>query len=466
MVGARVPVHRDTGIGLGIAYDEREDHVEVKPGDLVVGRYEVEGPLGGGGMGYVVAAKQLDLGRRVALKFLRDDVVDRDDDARARFEREARAAVRLKGEHIARVLDVGRLDSGAPFIVMELVEGEGLDRLLARTGPLDVPLAVDLVLQACEGLAEAHANGVLHRDIKPSNLMLTKRVDGSPLLKVVDFGLAKIAPGAETGPEITTSAGAFGSPSYMAPEQMKAPRGVDARADQWSLGVTLYELLSGQRPFRGETAPEVFAAVLGATAKPISSLRSSLALELASAVHRCLEKDPARRFADVAALAHAIERFGSPASTGAAARIRRILGTPEPLLHEASERRSRRARVGVLVAATLATLCGGAFAIAHSRGESPKTDVDTRTRASSTEADAAADAAEALRSEEPAKAAAASTSTSTSTPTPIESIPSASASVTRGRPAAPVKRPPSPADCRNPFRIGPDGTKIAKRECL
>ena len=173
-----------------------EAECPVRPGDVVAGKYRVDRTLGVGGMGVVVAATQIELDRRVALKFLLPKVLERPRLV-ARFSREARAAASLQSEHVARVIDVGTLESGGPYIVMEYLEGEDLSHVLARRGPLPSDEAVGYVLEACEAVAEAHAHGIVHRDLKPANLFLATRATGAPVIKVLDFGLSKFA-GEET----------------------------------------------------------------------------------------------------------------------------------------------------------------------------------------------------------------------------------------------------------------------------
>jgi eukaryotic-like serine/threonine-protein kinase len=192
-------------------------------GDILLGKYRIERILGRGGMGVVLAAMHLQLNQRVAIKML---VVEATHDIVARFLREARASVRLKSEHVARVLDVGELPNGAPYMVMEYLEGKDLSALIRSEGGRTVEEAVEYVLHACEGIAEAHAAGIVHRDLKPANLFLTKAADGSDTVKVLDFGISKAATGEDpdTGMGLTKTSAVLGSPLYMSPEQMKSPR--------------------------------------------------------------------------------------------------------------------------------------------------------------------------------------------------------------------------------------------------
>ena len=297
----------------------------VRPGDVLGGKYRVERVLGAGGMGVVVAAKHLELGQRVALKLMLEESA-RDPEQSERFLREARAAVQLRSLHTARVLDVGRLGDGEPFMVMEYLEGRDLDAELQAVGPMPPPVAVEYMLQAAEALAEAHGLGMIHRDIKLKNMFLTRGVDGRPLVKVLDFGLAKLAQG-DYDVSLTTQDSTFGSPQYMSPEQMRSAKNVDARTDVWSMGVCLYELLTGRLPFDAPTAPEICAMVLKDAVPRPSAILKGIPSDLEAVVLRCLDKDPARRFQSVADLAVALERFAP--EHGSARRILHVMRTAQ-----------------------------------------------------------------------------------------------------------------------------------------
>src|SRR5262245_18034417 len=216
----------------------------VQPGDMLAGKYRVERVLGAGGMGVVVSAMHIDLEERRAIKLMHSaDLANAQ--TVERFLREARAAARLRSDHVAKVHDVGRLETGAPYIVMELLVGEDLSHLLKARGPLPIEEAVLYILQACDAIGEAHAAGIVHRDLKPANLVLSRRPNGAPCVKVLDFGISKrTAPAgsAMLQSEITGTAEVIGSPHYMSPEQMRSTRNVDNRTDIWSLGVILYKL--------------------------------------------------------------------------------------------------------------------------------------------------------------------------------------------------------------------------------
>jgi len=302
---------------------------EVYAGQILGGKYRVDRVLGAGGMGMVVAATHLQLDERIAIKFLLPEAL-RNPEAVARFGREAKAAVKIRGEHVARVIDVGTFENGAPYMVMEHLDGRDLSTLIRDHGALPPTDAVDAVLQACEALAEAHLLGIVHRDLKPANLFMVRRPDGTPSVKVLDFGISKITlPGSDHSMTKTTAI--MGSPLYMSPEQMTASRHVDARTDIWAIGVVLYELLTGRVPFSAETLPEICGLILTAAPAAIRDYSPAVPDGLQNVVRRCLEKDRERRFANVSELAHALAPYGSRATSRSVERIARILGASSAL---------------------------------------------------------------------------------------------------------------------------------------
>jgi serine/threonine protein kinase len=303
----------------------------VPVGELVAGKYRIERALGHGGMGVVVAAMHEQLRQRVAIKMLLPEA-KASPNALSRFLREARAAATIKGEHVARVLDVGELDGGSPYIVMEYLEGRDLAAILAALPePRRLPAeeAVGYVLQACEAIAEAHAAGIVHRDLKPSNLFLSRQPDGSPLVKVLDFGISKalLSPAGEG--TLTTTSSFVGSPIYAPPEQLVAAHEVDARADIWALGTILYESMAGRPPYVGDSVMHVASKIFNEAPTPLGELRPELPPELTATVMRCLQKKPEDRFQDVSGLAEALAHF-APAASISAERVARIVAGSTP----------------------------------------------------------------------------------------------------------------------------------------
>jgi len=285
-------------------------------GEIIGEKFRVERVLGQGGMGVVLIALHVELDQRVAIKVLNEKITS-DAAAVERFVREARAAAKLRSEHVCRVSDVGRLDDGSPYIVMELLSGSDLAAVVAN-GPLPVPTAIDYVLQACEALAEAHALGIVHRDLKPANLFLTRRLDGSPLVKVLDFGIAK-APAVEQL-ALTRTDTMMGSPGYMSPEQLRSARDVDARTDVWALGVILYQLMSGRVPFPATTLTELAVMIAMDPPQPLE-----VAPALRAVVFRCLEKAPDDRYPDIGELAAALVPFGDSTAAAKAGVIAKVV---------------------------------------------------------------------------------------------------------------------------------------------
>ncbi|WP_437588557.1 serine/threonine-protein kinase [Sorangium sp. So ce1000] len=289
-------------------------------GGTLADKYRIERVLGAGAMGIVVAVLHIDLGERRAIKFMRSSMLERPEYVE-RFLREARAAAQLKSEHVARVLDTGRLDGGAPYIVFEYLEGDDLKTVLEARGQLPLHEAARCVIDACEALAEAHAAGIVHRDLKPGNLFLARAANGGVSIKVLDFGVAKISPfGEMAGGVMTVSQEIIGTPMYMAPEQIRGLRNTDARADIWSLGVILYRAVTGRMPFHGESFADVGQNVLRMQPPPPSRLRGGLPASLDAVILRCLEKEPERRFSTAAELAAALAPFtvAAPAAPPAA----------------------------------------------------------------------------------------------------------------------------------------------------
>ncbi|MEI9952972.1 MAG: serine/threonine-protein kinase [Pseudomonadota bacterium] len=341
------------------------DGIPLVPGSIVGNKYRVDGCLGEGGMGVVLSATHLELDAPVAIKVVREEFAgSRDIVERVLFE--ARAVARMRSSHVVRVLDVARLDSGCPYIVMEQLQGEDLGLALWERGPLSVPQAIDYLLQACDGLAEAHGLGIVHRDLKPGNLFLATTPEGV-VLKVLDFGISKeintpLRSISRTPRTSLTSAGdPVGSPYYMAPEQMRASPDVDARADIWSLGAILFELLTGQCPFEGETLSEVCSKVLADDPPSLSLFSNGAAAELDPVIARCLHKNPALRYQTVSEFAAALRAW----------RPSEDVELPEP---ESGTRRRRSARLPLAMIGLCALLALGAVGFWQTHGSAASLD--------------------------------------------------------------------------------------------
>jgi serine/threonine-protein kinase len=430
-------------------------------GEVIAEKYRVERVLGIGGMGIVLAVTHLQLGEPYAIKCLLPGGAA-DPETVERFMREARAAVRIKSEHIARVSDVGQLASGAPYILMEYLTGQDLSELLESAGPLSVRDAVEYVLQACTGIAEAHALGIVHRDLKPSNLFLTKRLDGASLVKVLDFGISKaLGDGAPDNPSLTQTTSVFGSPAYMSPEQIRSAKNVDFRTDVWALGVILFELLTGKTPFTAETSGGLLSAIAADEPHRLRELRPDAGAELDAIVARCLEKKVQNRFQSVSELASALEPFRSANSLVSVGRIRRLSNAPPtrtvvPVAPLSSSRglpvtevdvgaatdkawttaphppKGGRAILALVAAAVVASLAvGGWYAVLRSHATTPS----AATRS-------AADPPAATSSQAPVASPAQATTSLDPTPPSGSATPSAMPLATA--PRAPGARPTKP----------------------
>ncbi len=287
----------------------------LKTGEIVLGKYKVEGALGGGGMGEVFRATHLVLHSRVAIKVLRKSQIGTSDGV-ARLVREARSLAQISSAHVCRVLDVEAIPDRGPALVMELLEGNDLRTELSREGRIPYPRAVRYVLEACDALAEAHDLGIVHRDLKPANLFVVKRAPRPDYVKVLDFGLAKALGGVDG---ISTLTGdVLGSPRYMSPEQIFAPAGVDGRSDVWSLGVILYELVAGVHPFHADNVMQVTLNIRTAQPTLLAPRAPDVPAGLEEVVARCLTKDREQRYPNAEALAHALAPYAEVVRTSLA----------------------------------------------------------------------------------------------------------------------------------------------------
>jgi serine/threonine-protein kinase len=338
--GARSTDRREHVSGASLIARESL-HAPVDIGDIVAGKYQIERVLGRGGAGIVVAARNLDLDEPVALKFLRPDVAELPEVV-ARFAREAKSAVSIKNEHVCKVLDVGTLPPqgdrpGAPYMVMEYLEGRDLYRLMRERGALPISEAVEYVLQVCEALSFAHARGIIHRDVKPENIFLVESAEGIPYVKVLDFGISKGALTAHVANESVIKTGSLlGTPAYMSPEQIRATKQVDARTDIWAIGIVLYEILTAKAAFTADSVPQMAATILEQEPTSIRELRPEIPADLAAVINRCLAKDLNKRPRDVAELAAMLLPFAPQRARISVERASSVLhktgGTPTPSL--------------------------------------------------------------------------------------------------------------------------------------
>ncbi|MBS2011963.1 MAG: protein kinase [Deltaproteobacteria bacterium] len=290
----------------------------VDVGEVLDGKYRVLRLVGVGGMACVVAAHHLELDRPVAIKLLGAGEAVRPD-AVQRFLAEARAAARLQNPHVVNVLDVGTARTArgqiVPFMVMELLDGADLDAILAQRGRLPLAEAIEYVLQACEAVAEAHALGIVHRDIKPGNLFVTRRRDGTPTVKLLDFGISKATsmPGGPKAHGLTADRELMGSPGYMSPEQVRSAKDVDVRTDVWSLGIVLYELLVGHAPFVADNVADLLVMILHSPTPPLRREVPDVPPEIEEILERCLQKMREHRYGSVDELVAALAPFRSRA---------------------------------------------------------------------------------------------------------------------------------------------------------
>jgi serine/threonine-protein kinase len=340
-------------------------------GTIVQRKYRIDALLGEGAMGLVYRATHLHLDEPVAIKVLRRSL--RAESIVERFQREARACLRVRSPHVVRVLDLDRPTDGPPFLVMELLDGEDAEALVSREGPLPIAEAVAIVREACIGVAAAHRAGLVHRDLKPANLFLA-RTDEGVVTKVLDFGISKWS-----GVSTSQTQGVFGSPSYMSPEQLVAAADVDARTDVWSLGATLFELLTGRLPFEADHLPALVYAI--AHTKPPSpcELRPEIPRALEVEILRALESDRDARTPSAEAFAAALEPFAIEAPGDAVPRSSRPrISSPSfidtQLAASAAPPRESQGRLTVALAAVAAAVAIGLFSFfARSRATTPVT---------------------------------------------------------------------------------------------
>jgi serine/threonine protein kinase len=439
-----------------------EGAVGFEQGALIAGKYRVDHLVGVGGMGTVIAARCLALDRDVAIKIL-SARAGANQELAQRFQREGRAAARLRSEHATRVLDYGTLDDGRAYLVTELLEGADLRTVVYGQPEIAIATAVDYVMQACEALAEAHALGIVHRDLKPANLFLTTTANGRPLVKILDFGICKVE--TTTGEAALTSLNALlGTPRYMSPEQFRSPRDVDARADIWALGAVLFEMLTKRAPFEADSIDDLVDSVLSRAAPAVSTFRPAVPAELSDVIARCLAKDPAARFQSILELSRALEPFGTGrraidsndvrvhVRAGVAEVGTTISEFPEPARESGRSvaRPSRWIIFALFIAVGIVGGIGAARAL--------------RASAAPRSAPSAAPTAPLAVPPEPTSSVTASATEPSATPPTSASAPTTASAKASG---APVKRPKRPhPDCAVPYRVDSEGRRIWKRECF
>ncbi len=303
----------------------------MKEGDVIVGKYELTHRIAQGAMGSVFKGRHVQLGRRVALKFLRPELCN-DKEAITRFLREAQAAAGIGSEHIATVTDVGQTVKGVPFLVMEYLEGETLAQALRREHRFSPSRAAHIGIQLCRALAAAHGKGFIHRDMKPDNVFLVPRDNGTDLVKVLDFGIAKVFDALNSeAASLTASGTTLGTPYYMAPEQARAEDDLDARVDVYSVGVVLYEMATGKQPFTGNNFTAIVIAAATGPPKPPTLVCKDVTPALEEVILRAMSRHRDKRYGSALELAEALEPFADLSSISPAARPSSFASAPPAL---------------------------------------------------------------------------------------------------------------------------------------
>jgi len=419
-----------------------------REGQLIAGRYAIQGVIGAGGMATIVEATHVELGSRVAIKVL--NTLSTSSEAIDRFLREARAIFPLRSENVCRVLDLGRLPEGPPFIVMEFLDGTDFAQAF-RTTQVPPARAASLILQACRGLGEAHALGIVHRDIKPANLFLTKRSDGTELVKVLDFGISKLR--VEGVENLTVDGQILGTPRYMAPEQFGGTKETDARADVWAIGLVLYKLIAGRLPYTATSIVDIYSEIATRDPEDIRRAVPGIDPALAAVVMRCIERDASKRFADARELAAALEACAKTAGNEVLAALPVVpADTPPTIRDEPPPRRRRTGMIAMVAIGASGIVAVGVY-------------LATRSGTNETATDAAVLVEAGVDSSSVAEAS-------------VVVVPEIDASVTNIVDAAPpspkrdASRTPSPhpsthkPSCNPPWYLDAHGNRVFKPECV
>jgi len=422
-----------------------------RTGQVIAGRYAIQGVIGAGGMATIVEATHVELGSRVAIKVL--STLHMTDEAIERFLREARAIFPLRSENVCRVLDLGRLpEHGAPFIVMEFLEGSDFAHAF-KTAQVPPARAVALVIQACRGLGEAHALGIVHRDIKPANLFLTKRSDGTELVKVLDFGISKLR--IEGIENLTADGQILGTPRYMAPEQFGGTKETDARADVWAIGLVLYKLIVGRLPYSATSIADIYAELATRQPEDIRRAVPDIDPALAAVVMRCLERDSIKRFANARELGAALEACAKTAGSNVLAALPSAPIDAPPTIRDEAPKRGR-GRVIAFVAIGVTGVVGVGAALLAMRAPKESTVDD----AAVTFVEASVDAAEPIDAE---GTVIPSSDAQVSTPIDAGKATTHDGGI-RTRDAG--RGGPPPPSCDPPYYFDKNHTKVFKAECV
>ncbi len=278
----------------------------MNPGDLIQSRYRLNRLLGSGASGAVWAAKNELIDREVALKMMRPDVAE-DAVALQRFFNEAKASGRVRSSSIVEILDLGQAEDGSPFLVFELLDGEGLDTKLQREGTLDPEFGCEVFTSVAKALGLAHSQGIIHRDLKPANIYLHRNPEGTMIAKILDFGISKMFETNSTNFTLTRTGTVVGSPAYMAPEQAQGSEDLDGRADVWSLGVVMYEAFSGTLPHEAQNYNALMVRILTQDVDPVATRKPDLPPQICAVVDACLRRDRSQRSASAAVVAQQLE---------------------------------------------------------------------------------------------------------------------------------------------------------------